>query len=125
MHIIASKAVAFKEASLPSFKIYQEQVVKNAKALGAALIENGLRLVSGGTDTHLLLVNYATGVTEGTKIALIMSTSRRIKIRSRLRRYPLRLHPLRLRHPAVTTRGMKKTRDGRDRRINFEGDVRL
>jgi glycine hydroxymethyltransferase len=57
MHVIAAKAVALKEASLPSFKDYQERIVKNAKALAAALEEEGFRLVSGGTDNHLMLVD--------------------------------------------------------------------
>jgi glycine hydroxymethyltransferase len=64
MHIIAAKAVAFKEALSPEFKTYQRQVVKNAKALADALIARGIKLVSGGTDNHLMLVNLVgTGVT--------------------------------------------------------------
>lgn len=57
MHVIAAKAVAFGEALNPEFKIYQEQVIKNAKTLAESLTEKGLRVVSGGTDTHLLLVD--------------------------------------------------------------------
>ena len=57
MHTIAAKAVAFKEAMEPAFKTYQSQVVKNAKALAEALISNGFRLVSGGTDNHLMLID--------------------------------------------------------------------
>jgi len=57
MHVIAAKAVAFGEALRPEFKTYQAQVIKNAKALGAALVEGGLSLVTGGTDSHLLLVD--------------------------------------------------------------------
>ena len=56
-HVIAAKAVAFKEAMEPEFKNYAEQIVKNAKKLAQTLNENGLRLVSGGTDTHLMLVD--------------------------------------------------------------------
>src|SRR5436305_8168480 len=56
MHIIAAKAVAFGEALRPEFKTYAQQIVKNAKALSAALKEHGYRIVSGGTDNHLLLV---------------------------------------------------------------------
>lgn len=64
MHIIAAKAVAFKEALSPEFKAYQEQVVANAQALSAALQEKGFRIVSGGTDNHLLLVDVsAVGLT--------------------------------------------------------------
>jgi len=57
MHVIAAKAVAFGEALRPEFKTYQERVVQNAKALGAALIDGGLSLVTGGTDSHVLLVD--------------------------------------------------------------------
>ena len=57
MHIIAAKAVAFKEALSPEFKEYQKQVVKNAKAMADALVKGGLRIVSGGTDNHLMLVD--------------------------------------------------------------------
>jgi glycine hydroxymethyltransferase len=56
-HIIAAKAVAFGEALKPEFKVYQSQVLKNAKALAGVLVEKGLRLVSGGTDNHLVLVD--------------------------------------------------------------------
>ena len=57
MHIIAAKAVAFKEALEPGFKLYSQSVVENARALGESLVDNGLKLVSGGTDTHLILVD--------------------------------------------------------------------
>jgi glycine hydroxymethyltransferase len=57
MHVIAAKAVALHEAMQPEFKAYQQQVRKNATALGEALLERGFRLVSGGTDNHLLLVD--------------------------------------------------------------------
>jgi len=57
MHIIAAKAVAFKEALSPSFKLYAQSVIDNAKALGETLVKGGLALVSGGTDTHLMLVD--------------------------------------------------------------------
>ncbi|MBW4054950.1 MAG: serine hydroxymethyltransferase [Proteobacteria bacterium] len=59
MHIIAAKAVAFKEALQPEFKIYQQQVVKNAKALAEALVSRGFKLTSGGTDNHLMLINFS------------------------------------------------------------------
>ncbi len=59
MHIVAAKAVAFKEALQPEFKTYQQQVVKNAKALAAALVSRGFKLTSGGTDNHLMLINFS------------------------------------------------------------------
>jgi len=57
MHVIAAKAVAFKEAMSPSFRAYQRQIVKNCRELASALAESGFRIVSGGTDTHLMLVD--------------------------------------------------------------------
>jgi len=57
MHVIAGKAVAFKEALDPEFKVYAQSVVDNATAMGEALVDGGLDLVSGGTDTHLVLVD--------------------------------------------------------------------
>ena len=59
MHVIAAKAVAFKEALQPEFKTYQQQIVKNAKALSEALIKRGFKLTSGGTDTHLMLIDFS------------------------------------------------------------------
>ncbi len=67
-HIIAAKAVAFKEAMQPEFKSYIDSVVVNAKAMGEAMVENGLRLVSGGTDNHLMLVDLRPAEVTG-KIA--------------------------------------------------------
>lgn len=57
MHVIAGKAVCFGEALKPEFKLYQQQVVKNAQALAKGLVERGFNLVSGGTDNHLMLVD--------------------------------------------------------------------
>ena len=57
MHVIAGKAVAFKEALAPEFKVYQQQVVKNAAALAETLAERGLRIVSGRTESHVMLVD--------------------------------------------------------------------
>lgn len=59
MHVIAAKAVAFKEALQPEFKVYQQQIVKNAKALAEALMKRGFKLTSGGTDNHLMLINFS------------------------------------------------------------------
>ena len=64
MHIIAAKAVCFKEAAEPAFKDYQQQIVKNARALASALAGHGFRIVSGGTDNHLMLVDvFSKGIT--------------------------------------------------------------
>jgi glycine hydroxymethyltransferase len=59
MHVIAAKAVAFKEALQPEFKAYQQQIVKNAKALAEGLVKRGFKLTSGGTDNHLMLINFS------------------------------------------------------------------
>src|SRR4029077_19776009 len=68
MHVIAGKAVCFQEALLPSFKAYGQSIIDNAKTLAETLISGGLKLVSGGTDNHLMLVNV-TGLGYGGKIA--------------------------------------------------------
>src|SRR5258708_13153429 len=60
MHVIAGKAVCFHEALQPGFKLYQQQIVKNARALAAGMKQNGYRLVSGGTDNHLMLVDVGS-----------------------------------------------------------------
>jgi glycine hydroxymethyltransferase len=60
VHVIAAKAVSFKEALMPEFRDYQRQVVKNAKALAKRLTEDGFRIVSGGTDNHLMLVDLTS-----------------------------------------------------------------
>jgi glycine hydroxymethyltransferase len=60
MHVIAGKAAALYEALQPGFKVYQQHIIDNAQALATALIANGFRLVSGGTDTHLMLINLGT-----------------------------------------------------------------
>src|SRR6266568_7770212 len=61
MHVIAAKAVCLQEALQPSFRIYQEQIVRNARALAEGMKRNGFRLVSGGTDNHLMLVDVGSG----------------------------------------------------------------
>ena len=64
MHVIAAKAVCFKEALQPEYKVYQENIVKNSKALCAGLMSRGISIVSGGTDNHLMLVDLrGTGIT--------------------------------------------------------------
>src|SRR5262245_64593890 len=64
VHIIAAKAVSFKEALQPEFKTYQQQILKNAKALAQAIADAGFHIVSGGTDTHVFLVDvFSKGVT--------------------------------------------------------------
>ncbi|MBI4246206.1 MAG: serine hydroxymethyltransferase [Candidatus Rokubacteria bacterium] len=109
MHVIAAKAVAFKEALSPSFHGYQEQIVKNAKALAQALLERGYRLVSGGTDTHLILIDLTdrniTGkdAQHGLDRAWITVNKNSIPFESKS---PMVTSGIRVGTPAVTTRGM-------------------
>jgi glycine hydroxymethyltransferase len=108
MHIIAAKAVAFQEALQPAFREYQQHVVDNAQALAAALQEHGFRLVSGGTDNHLMLVDVRPlGVTgRDTEVALeavhITANKNAIPYDPEP---PVRTSGVRLGTPAVTTRG--------------------
>lgn len=113
-HVIAAKATAFNEALQEDFNIYQEQVVKNAKALARALKQKGLRLVSGGTDTHLMLIdlgNKESGNPSGKKMesaldkAGITANKNTVPFDSRP---PFVSSGIRLGTPAVTSRGMKE-----------------
>lgn len=109
MHAIAGKAIAFREAGTPDFRDYQRQVVKNAQALGQALIERGFKLVSGGTDNHLLLVDFSGTEMTG-KIAQETLDEARITTNKNTvpfeTRSPFVTSGVRLGTPTVTTRGM-------------------
>jgi RpiB/LacA/LacB family sugar-phosphate isomerase len=111
-HVIAGKAVCFHEALQPTFKNYQQQIVKNAAALADGMKRNGYRLVSGGTDNHLMLVDVgAKGVTgKDSQIALdeagITVNKNTIPFETRS---PFQASGIRLGTPACTTRGMKET----------------
>jgi glycine hydroxymethyltransferase len=110
-HVIAAKAVCFLEALQPSFKTYQQQIVKNAAALADGMKRNGYRLVSGGTDNHLMLVDVgAKGITgKDCQIALdeagITTNKNTIPFETRS---PFQASGIRLGTPACTTRGMKE-----------------
>jgi glycine hydroxymethyltransferase len=111
MHVIAAKAVALKEALAPEFKTYQEQIIRNAKALAAALAGRGFRLVSGGTDNHLMLVDLrATSLTG--KVAQETLDHARITVNKNTvpfeTRSPFVTSGIRIGTPAVTSRGMKE-----------------
>jgi glycine hydroxymethyltransferase len=111
MHVIAAKAVAFKEAEKPSFKVYQKQIIKNAKALSGALFNRGFRIVSGGTDNHLMLVDLTNKGISGRDAALVLNKA---GITTNKNLIPYDTKPasvtsgIRLGTPAVTTRGMKE-----------------
>lgn len=113
LHTIAAKAVAFKEASEPAFKTYQAQVVKNAKALAARLIQNGFRLVSGGTENHLMLIDLTSKYEKlsGRQAADHLEDAGIIVNKNSIpfdKRKPRTTSGIRLGTPMVTTRGMEE-----------------
>lgn len=111
MHIIAAKAVAFKEALTSEFKEYQKQVIKNAKAMADELVAGGLRIVSGGTDNHLMLVDLrAKGVT-GKQAEEILEKAGITCNKNAIPNDPEKpfvTSGIRLGSPAMTTRGIKE-----------------
>lgn len=111
MHVIAAKAVAFKEAQSAEFNKYQAQIIKNAVALAKELKRRGYRLVSGGTDNHLLLVDLSQRGITGKDAAIYLDRAR-ITVNKNLipfdKKGPAVTSGIRLGTPAVTTRGMKE-----------------
>jgi glycine/serine hydroxymethyltransferase len=111
MHVIAAKAVCFHEAMQPAFKSYQQQIVRNAQALASALTARGFRIVSGGTDNHLMLLDLRGKKLTG-KIAETALDQAGITVNKNLIPYdpekPLVTSGIRVGTPAVTTRGMKE-----------------
>jgi len=111
MHVIAAKAVSFKEALDPSFKEYQAQVLKNAQALAHALLEEGLNIVSGGTDNHLMLVDLTGLEVSGKELEARLDEAHITCNKNTVPndpRSPFVTSGVRLGTPAVTTRGMKE-----------------
>lgn len=111
MHIIAAKAVAFKEALSPEFKTYQEQILKNAKAMADRLTKRGLRLVSGGTDNHMMLVNLVGSGVNGKQLETWLDMAHITVNKNSVPNEPLPpslTSGIRVGTPAVTTRGMKE-----------------
>ncbi|MBI3769456.1 MAG: serine hydroxymethyltransferase [Deltaproteobacteria bacterium] len=111
MHVIAAKAVAFKEALSPEFKAYQRQIVANAQALAAALIERGFRLLTGGTDVHLMMLDLRGTELTG-KVAEETLDRARITVNKNTvpfdARSPMVTSGVRIGTPAVTSRGMRE-----------------
>ena len=111
MHVIAAKAVALKEALSPEFKSYQQQIIQNARQLAQALMSNGFRLTSGGTDNHLMLVDLRKSELTG-KVAQETLDRARITVNKNAvpfdTRSPFVTSGIRIGTPAVTTRGMKE-----------------
>ena len=111
MHVIAAKAVALKEALTPEFKLYQQQIVRNAKALAAALMQKGFKLISGGTDNHLILIDLTNKAVTGKSVAKALDRARITTNYNTVPfdpRKPFDPSGIRIGTPAVTTRGMRE-----------------
>jgi RpiB/LacA/LacB family sugar-phosphate isomerase len=109
MHVIAAKAVCFKEALQPAFAVYQAQVVANAAALAKGLAKNGFRLVSGGTDNHLMLVDVGSRDMTGKQCQSALDEAGITVNKNTIpfeTRSPFQASGIRIGSPAVTTRGM-------------------
>ena len=111
MHVIAAKAVCFGECLKPGFKVYSEQIIKNSRALAAAMKSRGYQIVSGGTDNHLFLVDLRGNLPELTAkkaqetldLANITCNKNTVPFETRS---PFQASGIRLGTPAVTTRGL-------------------
>lgn len=110
-HVIAAKAVAFKEALSDDFKVYQQQVIKNAQVMAQTLLDNGIELVSGGTDNHLILVKTdsvnMSGKDAGALLEKVDITCNKNMVPND-KRSPFVTSGIRLGTPAITTRGFKE-----------------
>jgi glycine hydroxymethyltransferase len=126
MHVIAGKAVAFGEALRPDFKVYAQQVIDNAKAMARVLAERGFPIVSGGTDTHLFLVNVDAVGLSG-KQAEKMLDAVGITVNKNTipgeTRSPMQASGIRVGSPAITTRGF--TQNDAERVANWVADILL
>ena len=111
MHVIAGKAVCFKEALTPEFKAYQEQVVKNAAALAKALMARGFDIVSGGTDNHLMLVDLTPYELTGKVVEKLLDSAHITANKNTIPNDPQKpfvTSGIRLGTPAATSRGLKE-----------------
>ena len=124
MHVIAGKAAAFKEAAEPGFKDYQKQVIANAKALAETLIARGLRIVSGGTDSHVMLVDLRAKKMTGKEAERVLGEAHITCNKNGIPNdpeKPMVTSGIRLGSPAMTTRGFK---EAEARQVgNFIADV--
>jgi glycine hydroxymethyltransferase len=110
--VIAAKAVCLREASQPAFRAYQQQIVRNALALAEGMKRNGFRLVSGGTDNHLMLVDVGARGLTGKDCQLVLDEAGITVNKNTIpfeTRSPFQASGIRLGTPAVTTRGMKES----------------
>tara|TARA_B100000700_G_C14426083_1_gene570385 strand:- start:81 stop:578 length:498 start_codon:yes stop_codon:yes gene_type:complete len=112
MHVIAAKAVAFKEALSDDFKIYSKQIISNAKAMAEEMIKMNYKLISDGTDTHLILVDLSSMDISG-KLAEKKLEEANITVNKNMipfdKRSPMITSGIRIGTPAITTRGMKES----------------
>jgi glycine hydroxymethyltransferase len=111
MHVIAGKAVAFKEALSPEFKTYQQQVVKNADVLARTLVERGLRIVSGRTESHVMLVDLRPKGLTGKEAEALLGQAHMTCNKNGIPndpQKPMVTSGIRLGTPAMTTRGFKE-----------------
>ncbi len=111
MHVIAAKAVCLHEAMQAGFKVYQRQILRNAQALAEGMLRNGFRLVSGGTDNHLMLVDVGARGMTGKECQLALDAAGITVNKNTIpfeTRSPFQASGVRLGTPAVTTRGMKE-----------------
>ncbi len=131
MHVIAGKAICFREALQPEFRDYAQRIIDNAKTLAETLLKGGLKLVSGGTDNHLLLVDV-TPLGIGGKLAEETLDECGITVNKNMipfdERKPTQTSGLRIGTPAATTRGLKQTEmkliaDMIDRVLRSQGDA--
>ena len=111
MHIIAAKAVCLKEAMQPEFVEYQKQVVKNAKKLAETLMANGVNIITGGTDNHLMLVDLTKDDITGKELEALLDKAHVTVNKNGIpfdKESPFVTSGIRIGTPAVTTRGMKE-----------------
>jgi glycine hydroxymethyltransferase len=111
MHVFAAKAVAFKEALAPSFKRYHLQVIANARTLAQGLVERGYKIVSGGTDTHLMLVNLTNKGITGKEADAALDAAGIIVNKNAVpydEKPPAVASGIRIGSPIVSTRGMRE-----------------
>ena len=111
MHTIAAKAVCLQEALQPEFKVYQQQVVKNAGTLASGLMAHGVKLVSGGTDNHLMLVDLGAEGRTGKEVEALLDAANITANKNTVpgeTRSPFVTSGIRLGTPAVTSRGLKE-----------------
>jgi glycine hydroxymethyltransferase len=112
MHIIAAKAICFQEAMQPEFRVYAKQVVANAKVLAQTLADEGFRIISGGTDTHLMLVDVFSKGMLGSEAEKALGEAG-ITVNKNAIPFdtnpPMKPSGIRIGTPALTTRGMKET----------------